>query len=74
MYKKTYFEQPFFRERILNYCPNYPTHRLYFGDVETPYTVDQEIDELFIDLLINWGEIAVITVANGEPTWLINIH
>ena len=24
-------------ERILNYYPNYPTHRLYFGEVETPY-------------------------------------
>ena len=23
---------------ILNYYPNYPTHRLYFGEVETPYT------------------------------------
>ena len=25
--------------RILNYhdLPNYPTHRLYFGEVETPY-------------------------------------
>ena len=22
---------------ILNYYPNYPTHRLYFGEVETPY-------------------------------------
>ena len=22
---------------ILNYHPNYPTHRLYFGEVETPY-------------------------------------
>ena len=22
--------------RILNYYPNYPTHRLYFGEVETP--------------------------------------
>ena len=25
-------------QRILNYYPNYPTHRLYFGEVETPYT------------------------------------
>ena len=24
---------------ILNYYPNYPTHRLYFGEVETPYLV-----------------------------------
>ena len=23
--------------RILNYFSNYPTHRLYFGEVETPY-------------------------------------
>ena len=23
--------------RILNYHPNHPTHRLYFGEVETPY-------------------------------------
>ena len=23
--------------RILNYYPYYPTHRLYFGEVETPY-------------------------------------
>ena len=23
--------------RILNFYPNYPTHRLYFGEVETPY-------------------------------------
>ena len=23
--------------RILNYYPDYPTHRLYFGEVETPY-------------------------------------
>ena len=26
-------------QRILNYYPNYPTHRFYFGEVETPYTV-----------------------------------
>ena len=25
-------------QRVLNYFPNYPTHRLYFGEVETPYT------------------------------------
>ena len=25
-------------QRILNYYPNYPTHCLYFGEVETPYT------------------------------------
>ena len=24
-------------QRSLNYFPNYPTHRLYFGEVETPY-------------------------------------
>ena len=24
-------------QRILSYYPNYPTHRLYFGEVETPY-------------------------------------
>ena len=24
-------------QRILNYYPNYPTHRLQFGEVETPY-------------------------------------
>ena len=24
-------------QRILIYYPNYPTHRLYFGEVETPY-------------------------------------
>jgi len=24
-------------QRILNYYPNYPTRRLYFGEVETPY-------------------------------------
>ena len=24
---------------ILNYYPNYPTHRLYFGEVETLYTM-----------------------------------
>ena len=24
-------------QRILNHYPNYPTHRLYFGEVETPY-------------------------------------
>ena len=24
--------------RILNYYPNYPTNRLYFGEVETPYS------------------------------------
>ena len=26
-------------ERILNYYPNYPTHHLYFGEDETPYSV-----------------------------------
>ena len=30
-------------QRILNYCPNYPTHRLYFGEVETPYTIDTNL-------------------------------
>ena len=25
-------------QRIWNYYPNYPTHRLYFGEVETPYS------------------------------------
>ena len=30
-------------QRILNYCPNYPTHRLYFGEVETLYTVPTEL-------------------------------
>ena len=25
-------------QRILNYFPNYPTHRLYFEEVETPYS------------------------------------
>ena len=25
-------------EIFLNYYPYYPTHRLYFGEVETPYT------------------------------------
>ena len=24
-------------QTILNYYPNYPTHRLYFREVETPY-------------------------------------
>ena len=24
--------------RMLNYYPNYPTHRSYFGEVEAPYT------------------------------------
>ena len=27
-------------QRILNYYPPYPTHRLYFVEVETPYEVD----------------------------------
>ena len=26
-------------QKNLNYYPNYPTHRLYFGEVETPYLV-----------------------------------
>ena len=26
-------------QRILNYYHNFPTHRLYFGEVETPYTL-----------------------------------
>ena len=26
-------------QKLLNYYPNYPTHRLYFGEVETPYRV-----------------------------------
>ena len=26
-------------QRILNYYPNYPAHRLYFGEVETAYRV-----------------------------------
>ena len=30
-------------ERILNEYPNYPTRRLYFGEVETPYTYDGRI-------------------------------
>ena len=25
--------------RFLNYYPNYPTHRSYFGEVETPYSI-----------------------------------
>ena len=25
-------------QRILNYYPNYPTHHLYFGEVERPYS------------------------------------
>ena len=25
-------------QRILNYYPNCPTHSLYFGEVETPYS------------------------------------
>ena len=25
-------------QRILNYYPDYPTHRLYFGEVETPFS------------------------------------
>ena len=25
--------------RILNHNPNYPTHHLYFGEVETPYYI-----------------------------------
>ena len=27
----------FLVQRILNYYPNNPTHRLYIGEVETPY-------------------------------------
>ena len=30
-------------QRILNYYPNYPTHRLYFGEVETPYITDEHV-------------------------------
>ena len=26
-------------QMILNYYPNYPTNRLYFGEVETPYCI-----------------------------------
>ena len=26
--------------RIFDYYPNYPTHRLYFGEVETPYSLE----------------------------------
>ena len=29
-------------QKILNYYPNYPTHRLYFGEVETPYTLREK--------------------------------
>ena len=27
-------------QRTLNYYPNYPSHRLYFGEVQTPHTVE----------------------------------
>ena len=30
-------------QRILNHYPNYPTHRLYFGEVETPYTQKSDL-------------------------------
>ena len=35
--------------RILNYYPNYPAHRLYFGEVETPY----KYLAIFLDLFRN---------------------
>ena len=30
-------------QRLLNYYPNYSTRRLYFGEVETPYNIDDAI-------------------------------
>ena len=38
-FNKAYWRQGFNSSKfwILNYYPNYPTHRLYFGEVETPY-------------------------------------
>ena len=28
-------------QRILNYHPNHPTHRFYFGEVETPFLYNE---------------------------------
>ena len=33
--------------RILNYYPNYPTHCLYFGAIETPYTHPHAIEYMY---------------------------
>ena len=29
-------------QKNLNYYPNFPIHRLYFGEVETPYRYDEK--------------------------------
>ena len=34
-------------QRILNYYPNYPTHRIYLGEVETPYRSHDSYLSLF---------------------------
>ena len=36
---------------ILNYYPNYPTHRLYFGEVETPYITRKNVSLTHISIL-----------------------
>ena len=30
-------------QRILNYYPNYPTHRFFFGEDETPHCTEEGI-------------------------------
>ena len=39
-----------FVQRLLNYCPNYSTRRLYFGEVETPYLVQPYPDTISNEL------------------------
>ena len=44
-------------QRFLNYYYNYPTHRLYFGEVETPYMssicyINNKLD----DILYVWNK------------------
>ena len=45
-------------QRILNYYPNYPTHRLYFGEVETSYRGHN-----FARYGPNPGNIEIITIS-----------
>ena len=38
-------------QRILNYYPNYATHRSYFGEVKTPWNAFHKLDQKILNLL-----------------------
>ena len=59
-------------KRILNYYPNYPTYRLYFGEVETPYIGRYIIPQKVKVHLVAHTDKFILNIDSLNQIWIVN--